>query len=428
MRVGIWCASVVFLAGCSTEKKAALQAEAESLKACQEMASTGFRPIANSRDQRFQGKVQEATAVCRGGMRAASFRPVPWVDWSNYWGTADAGSLAPRFAIDAGHLGPDGRGIDGALMDLEYQRVELIHFNLFDNNGTYPQYVQGREGAPGPVLKTWKEMRLPAGHPSFREAGGAAAQQVCRGDLIRGRTLSGICNDIKNPLMGSAGQLFARNVEFDTTFPDEGRNQLTKNRHGDRLGLLKPDPQVISRKLFTRKQNNPDACRDGYGLPNFSKDAECDYQKAPFFNVLAAFWIQFMTHDWFSHLEEGHNQPEWMTVGCDGDAQKLGCRPDDRIDKAYVADGAPGKFTAGGKEYMTRAPKAFRNTNTAWWDASQIYGYDERSRKRVKRDAADRAKLQMAGGFLPVLEASDPMNPEWAGRRRPRSRTTGPSG
>jgi hypothetical protein len=179
---------------------------------------------------------------------------------------------------------------------------------------------------------------------------------------------------------------------------------------------LKPDPQLISRKLFTRKQNHPDACRDGYGLPNFSKDAECDYQKAPFFNVLAAFWIQFMTHDWFSHLEEGHNQPEWMTVGCDGDAQKLGCRPDDRIDKAYVADGAPGKFTAGGKEYMTRAPKAFRNTNTAWWDASQIYGYDERSRKRVKRDSADRAKLQMTGGFLPVLEAGDPMNPEWAGQ------------
>jgi hypothetical protein len=417
MRFGICCAAVVLLAGCNTEKKAVLKAEAESLKACEEMVRQGFRPVANSREQRFQGKVQDATALCRGGVHAVEFRPAPWVDWSNYWATADGQSLGPKFSIDAKHLGPDGRGVDGALMDLEYERIELIKFNLFDNNGTYPQYAGVRDGVPGPALKTWKEMRLPAAHPSYREVGGAAAEQICRGDLIRGRTLSGICNDIKNPLMGSAGQLFARNVEFETTFPDEGRNVLAKNRHGDRLGLLKPDPQLISRKLFTRKQTNPDACRDGSGLPGFSKDAECDYQKAPFFNVLAAFWIQFMTHDWFSHMEEGHNQKEFMKVGCEGEAQKLGCRSDDRIDKAFVAEsGEPPKFSAGGKDHLSRAPKTFRNTNTAWWDASQIYGYNETSRKRVKRDPADRAKLQMVGGFLPVLEASDPMNPEWTGQ------------
>ena len=44
-----------------------------------------------------------------------------------------------------------------------------------------------------------------------------------------------------------------------------------------------------------------------------SNAANCDYKKAPFFNVLAAYWIQFMTHDWFSHLEEGHNAAEYMT-------------------------------------------------------------------------------------------------------------------
>ena len=36
------------------------------------------------------------------------------------------------------------RGVDGALMDLEYQRMELIKFNLFDNK-TYEQYVTGRK-------------------------------------------------------------------------------------------------------------------------------------------------------------------------------------------------------------------------------------------------------------------------------------------
>jgi hypothetical protein len=38
-----------------------------------------------------------------------------------------------------------------------------------------------------------------------------------------------------------------------------------------------------------------------------------------------------------------------------------------------------------------------------------FYGYDERSRKRVKRDPADPPKLQLVSGFLPVLAADDPM-------------------
>lgn len=56
-----------------------------------------------------------------------------------------------------------------------------------------------------------------------------------------------------------------------------------------------------------------------------------------------------------------------------------------------------------------------------------MYGYDAISRKRVKRDPKDLAKLSMeaigarAGdgesqGYLPLLQASDPMNPAWAGQ------------
>jgi hypothetical protein len=316
-------------------------------------------------------------------------------------------------------------------LDLEYERIELIKFNLFDNSGTYSDYVRGRSKVDGPALKSWKEMRLPATHANYRDVGGAG-DQLCKGDLIRGRTVTGVCNDIFNPAMGSAGQLFARNVTFDSTFPDAGRNELARNRHGNRLGLLKPDPQVISRKLFTRQQSNPGACNEGNGLPGFSKDADCDYKKAPFFNVLAAFWIQFMTHDWFSHLEEGHNAAEYMKVGCDAltaeQVKQLGCRPGDRIDKSFVAQSAePAKFTHAGAQYSERAPKTFRNSVTAWWDASQIYGYDERSRKRVKRDPNDTARLLLspisdrpgAGekqGYLPTLQASDPMNPQWAGQ------------
>jgi len=414
----------------------------DSTKDCAEMLlQRDTQTVAKTREQRFLGKVSDTTARCLGGKHAENLREGPWLDWPNYWAAGDATSLAPaRLLAHADVVGPNAHGINGALYELELQRIELIKFNLFDNNKTYEAYVTGRNGEAGPVLNTWPEMRFPQSHPDFKAAGGDQTQ-VCRGELIRFRTLTGTCNDIRNPLMGSTHQLFARNVEFNTTFPDLGLNEMTKNRHGDRLGLLKPDPQVISRKLFTRTQSHPDRCRDGYGLPGGAKEAECEYKKAPFFNVLAAFWVQFMTHDWFAHLEEGHNRPEWMAVGCatqlvknieqpltGEDVKQLGCRPDDKIDKAYVAEGTePRSLTHDGKTYLTQAPKTTANHVTAWWDASQLYGYDERSGKRVKHDPKDPAKLLLMQlrkgasvgeklGYLPVFEAGDPINPEWSGQ------------
>jgi len=337
-----------------------------------------------------------------------------------------------------GPLSPNERGIRGALLDLEYQRIELIKFNLFDNSGTYEEYVKGRGNDDGSALKSWDPMRLPKDHPSYTAVGGEGPQ-LCRGELIRFRNLTGICNDIKNPLMGSTDQPFARNAQFETTFPDLGKNEAARNRHGDRLGLLKPDPQVISRKLFTRAQLEPGKCHDGQGLAGYALEANCDYKKAPFFNVLAAFWIQFMTHDWFSHLEEGHNRSELMAMGCaaqlvdnvqrpltPGEIKRLSCRPEDRIDKSYIQDDSPpATFTHNGREHLKRAYKTTHNKVTAWWDASQIYGYNEISRRRVKRDPSDRAKLllepvsahaQERTGYLPMLGSSAPMNPQWVGQ------------
>ncbi len=411
-----------------------LRAEVRSLRGCRQLAVSGFRPIADNRADRFLGKVKEFTALCRGGERAVAQRGTPWVDWSNYWGAGDSTSRSssPLF----GHLSRNGRGLDGALLDLEYQRIEMIKFNLFDNN-TYQDYVSGLGTIHGRSVKVWPAMRLPPSDPHYKDVGGGGPQ-VCSGELIRHRTLSGICNDIKNPLMGSTNTLFARNVPFDETFPLLGANPLVRNRHGDRIGLLRPDPQVISRELFTRQQSAPERCQAG---TNSGPDAHCDYIKAPFFNVIAAFWIQFMTHDWFSHLDEGQNDPATMEVGCkttrDGDSVRdltpaevtaLGCRPGDRMDKAIIAQNTPAPtFEHNGQAYLARAPETTRNTNTAWWDASQIYGYSDRSAHRVKRDPGDSAKLLMVRipgdtaegdrqGYLPTFAAGDPINPQWAGQ------------
>src|SRR5206468_564595 len=185
----------------------------------------------------------------------------------------------------------------------------------------------------------------------------------------------------------------------------------------------------------------PEKCNDGHGLSDDSALAQCDYQMASHINILAAFWIQFMTHDWFSHLDEGHNQRELIETGCkvqrshNGDRRltpeeikRLGCRPEDRVDKGLIAaDTPPATFTIDDQSRMLRAPKTTLNKVTAWWDASQIYGYDDTSRRRVKRDPHDPAKLllipvndrAMAGeklGYLPQFEPSDPINPQWTGQ------------
>lgn len=434
--------SLVGISSCSLfsePKQDRLSAKAS----CAKMAARGLRPLANDQSERFLGKVAEDTANCRGGKNAVAHRDSVWVDWSNYWGAGDASTKSGgREGITklGKHLKPNGRGVDGALIDLEYQRMELIRFNLFDNK-TYELYVKGEDGRDGAVLKTWDAMLLPETHPEFQQVSNGDGGQVCKGDLIRHRTLTGICNDIYNPAMGASNQLFARNVKFESTFPRLSKTELVRNRHADRLGLLKPDPQVISRKLFTRDQSKPEACNLGQGIEGQGINAQCDYAKAPFFNVLAAYWIQFMTHDWFYHLREGHNSGQAMPAGCKSQrvnnkeqpltpeqVAKLGCRPSDQVEKILIAqdEPAPG-FEYKGKHYQSRAHKTTENTVTAWWDASQLYGFDEVSQKRVKRDPIDTAKLLMrprgnhsgggeSQGYLPVFENGDPIHPAWKGQ------------
>ena len=124
-----------------------------------------------------------------------------------------------------------------------------------------------------------------------------------------------------------------------------------------------------------------------------------------------------------------------MAVGCAVASQ--GCRPATAW-IPLVAESATRRFSHGGKEYLARPYRTTRNNVTAWWDASQIYGHDETSRRRVKRAPGDAAKLllvsvgERAGagerqGYLPLLEPADPMLPQWAGQEATGSPTTGRS-
>jgi len=86
--------------------------EAKSLRACAQavIGQVQLLKIPDTRGLRFQGKVSEAAALCRGGEQTLQFRGTPWVDWSNYWGTGDMASLPTGFI--ASKL-PAQRGVAG---------------------------------------------------------------------------------------------------------------------------------------------------------------------------------------------------------------------------------------------------------------------------------------------------------------------------
>jgi hypothetical protein len=85
--------------------------------------------------------------------------------------------------------------------------------------------------------------------------------------VLCARTVDGSFNDLAQPGMGAAGARFGRNFPVQLTRPEP------------EPALLEPSPRTISRRLLAR---------DGF-------------KPAPTLNLLAAAWLQFQAHDWFSH-------------------------------------------------------------------------------------------------------------------------------
>lgn len=109
----------------------AIIARAErEIQACLESARRGLLEVPDYRSLRFLGKVEEDGARCRGGDKAVQYRNTAWVDRQNYYATGDAASKHQgREARNllGEHVFPSGRGVDGALLDMEFQRIELIN-------------------------------------------------------------------------------------------------------------------------------------------------------------------------------------------------------------------------------------------------------------------------------------------------------------
>jgi hypothetical protein len=216
-----------------------------------------------------------------------------------------------------------------ALVKLAIMRERITNENLFD---TYPRGVRTKY--------------LPADF-------------VCPPESLENRTADGTCNDQQNPGMGAANVRFGRNVALDKGFPESEPQ------------LLSPNPRQISRELLTRNQFVP----------------------VEFLNLLAASWIQFMVHDWFSH---GDNSPTALfTIPLASDDP---FRDRYHLSSLFIPRTAPDPTRTALDALL---PPTYLNENTHWWDGSQIYGSDIATQNRVRSHQGGKLTVD-ARGLVPL--------------------------
>jgi hypothetical protein len=169
------------------------------------------------------------------------------------------------------------------------------------------------------------------------------------------RTADGTRNDLDDPAMGAAGMPFGRNVPLEHAHPENEWDVLAG-----------PNPRTVSRELLTRDAFKP----------------------ATTLNLLAAAWLQFMIRDWFSH-GKGDKQNAW----------NLSLEGDDPWPHGRLS--VPQTPSAPSSPDEAASPPTYVNTETHWWDGSQIYGSSAAAELAVR--SWEDGKLRLGpGGSLPV--------------------------
>ncbi|HWF54175.1 MAG TPA: peroxidase family protein [Solirubrobacteraceae bacterium] len=170
------------------------------------------------------------------------------------------------------------------------------------------------------------------------------------------RTYDGSQTDPDHPRMGQTGTRFGRNMPIEATYPQA-------------QSMLDPSPREVSTHLLNRDSFKP----------------------ATSLNVLAAAWLQFQNHDWFSHGD--NSETEFIEVplsaGDDWDGGTM-----------EVRRTSPDSTNAGGT-----LPPTYVNKVTPWWDGSQLYGSTEERNRELR--SGEEGKLKMDGDRLPEETKSE---------------------
>src|SRR4051812_5899068 len=173
---------------------------------------------------------------------------------------------------------------------------------------------------------------------------------------VPGRSIDGMWTDADDALMGAAGCRFGRNVPLEDSWPEvEPR-------------LLTPSPRTVSLELMTRDEFRP----------------------ATILNVLAAAWIQFEVHDWFSH---GSNDAD-DAIEIDLDAPDPWPERPMRIER-----------TRRDRAADPAGPQTWTTLDSHWWDGSQLYGRTEAIADRVR--AFEGGRLRVTDDRLLPLDLQD---------------------
>lgn len=185
---------------------------------------------------------------------------------------------------------------------------------------------------------------------------------------LTARTADGTFNDLSNPRMGAAMTRFGRNAPIEHTYPEP------------EPAILSPNPRTVSLELLTRHTFAP----------------------ATTLNVLAASWLQFMIRDWFSHGKSPKENP-WKVPLKEDDTWHenpmivMRTRPDPTRPPGY--DGEPPTYV---------------NTETHWWDGSQLYGSRKEVQSRVRSGEGGKLKVG-PNGLIPLTTEAVTEPGAWLG-------------
>ena len=182
-------------------------------------------------------------------------------------------------------------------------------------------------------------------------------------DVTAQRTADGSFNGLDLPWMGMAGARFGRNVPINATFGE----QMPR--------LMQPNPRDVSNKLLARR----------------------DFVPVPYLNVLVSAWLQFMVHDWLSHGENDTDRPPYDIPLQTGDSWPSAKMTILRSTQAPTTPADEGR------------PAAYLNTETHWWDGSQLYGSSLKRQHKVRWDRTTNTGILPGGkifldarGHLPI--------------------------
>ncbi len=171
------------------------------------------------------------------------------------------------------------------------------------------------------------------------------------------RSADGRHNDLSQPGMGAANTRFGRSMPFWAS-GSPGEPELTS-----------PSPREVSRQVLARGEQ---------------------MAEVPFLNLLAAAWIQFQIHDWVSHgknRRENHIELP-LADGDDWHENPMRIRRSPEDPTRVAGEGAP----------------TFTNTETHWWDGSQIYGSTAVALTEFREGTGGRLSVG-DDGLLPVNES-----------------------